>query len=173
MAKSFDIFAASEKIMRMDDETWAHHANPWSVYSRMTAMPLLTFAILSRVWIGWWALAAFAVVILWIWWNPRAFAAPSHTNHWAAHGVFGERVFLNRRSVPIPDHHVAWAYGLTWVSASGVLPWLYGLWAINLWAAALGMVLIVGGKIWFVDRMAWLYQDMKDTNAAYSDWQRV
>lgn len=36
MAKSFDIFAASEKIMRMDDATWVRHANPWSVYSRMT-----------------------------------------------------------------------------------------------------------------------------------------
>ncbi|MEP3947406.1 DUF6653 family protein [Ascidiaceihabitans sp.] len=50
-------------------------------------MPLLTLAILSRVWIDWRALAAFPLIALWVWWNSRAFAAPSHTNHWAAHGM--------------------------------------------------------------------------------------
>ena len=172
MAKTFDIFAASEKMMGMDDATWARHANPWSVYSRMTAMPLLSGAIVSRVWLGWWALIPLAVVIVWIWWNPRAFAAPAHTDHWAAHGTFGERVFLNRKTIAIPAHHTAWAYALAWVSAVGILPWVYGLWVINLWAVLLGIAVIVGGKLWFVDRMAWLYQDMKDADPRYSEWQR-
>lgn len=161
MTKTFDIFAVSERMMGMDDATWARHANPWSVYSRMSAMPLLTIAILSRVWLGWWVLVPLALVVLWIWWNPRAFSAPPDTESWAAQGVMGERVFLNRKTTPIPKHHETWAYGLTWATASGVLPWIYGLWSVNLWAVTLGIALIVGGKIWFVDRMVWLYRDME------------
>ena len=103
MASKWDVFALSERMMGMDDATWERHANPWSVYSRMSILPLMTAAVLSRVWLGWWALVPITLVVLWTWWNPRAFGAPKTANSWAAHGTFGERVFLNRAKVPIPS----------------------------------------------------------------------
>jgi len=35
----------------------------------------------------------------------------------------------------------------------------------------LALTLLVGGKLWFVDRMAWLYRDMKPANPDYAAWQ--
>ena len=57
----------------MSDEVWARHANPWSVWTRFSILPLLVAAIWSRVWIGRWALLPTAAVVLWAWLNPRLF----------------------------------------------------------------------------------------------------
>ena len=40
--------------MRMDDATWRRHANPWSVWTCATVLPVIIFAVWSRVWIGRW-----------------------------------------------------------------------------------------------------------------------
>ncbi|MCB4457640.1 DUF6653 family protein [Leisingera sp. McT4-56] len=168
----FDLFAASERLMKMDDAAWARHASPWSVFSRMSVLPLMTLAIWSRVWLGWGALLPVLLVLAWTWWNPRAFAPPASTDNWASRGTFGERVFLNRAQVPVPRHHEMWANGLAWVSGIGVIPWVHGLWALNPGTALAGLILMIGGKLWFVDRMAWLYQDMQDKHPGYARWLR-
>lgn len=167
-----DIFALSERAMRMDEDAWARHANPLSVFSRFSILPLLSLAIWSRTWLGWWSLVLIAVVLFWTWWNPRAFGPPRSTDRWASRGTFGERVFLNRHVIPIPEHHLIWAKGLTLVSAIGVVPWVYGLWAFDSSSTLLGLALIIGGKTWFVDRMVWLYQDMSDADPTYQSWIR-
>ncbi len=41
-----------ERAMAMDDTTWARHANPWSVWTRVPILPALALAIYSRAWIG-------------------------------------------------------------------------------------------------------------------------
>ena len=122
-----DIFKASERIMAMDDETWARHASPWSVYTRFTCLPLLVLAVWSRVWLGWWALVPIALALAWTWWNPRAFRPRADPDSWAAKGTYGERVFLARKDSPVPAHHLAWALGLTWVSAAGAAVLIWGL----------------------------------------------
>jgi len=167
-----DIFRLAEQMMRMSDDAWARHSNPKSVYSRIAILPLITLAIWSRLWLGWFSLIPLAACLAWTWWNPRAFAAPEHTDNWASRGTFGERVFLRRGSVPVPTHHLFWARFLTFVSAVGLVPWVYGLWTLNISATLLGLVLIIGGKVWLVDRMVWIYQDMKDQDSEYAGWLR-
>ncbi|PCJ08808.1 MAG: hypothetical protein COB16_06535 [Rhodobacteraceae bacterium] len=167
-----DIFAFSARLMAMDEASWAKHANPLSVYSRMSILPLMSLAVISRVWLGWYAVVPVALVVLWAWWNPRAFKPPQSTNSWAAHGVFGERVFLNRAAILIPGHHSRWAVGLGIVSGAGAVPWIYGLWSLDYGMVFFGLALMIGGKLWFVDRMVWLYQDMKGANPTYAGWQR-
>lgn len=56
----------------MDDATWRRHANPWSVWTRFAAFPLLVLAIWSRVWLGWWAFVPVGVMMILLWYNPRA-----------------------------------------------------------------------------------------------------
>jgi len=57
---SIDIHMTLEErissAFRMDEETWLRHANPWSVWTRLTALPLLVAAFWSREWVGWWAI---------------------------------------------------------------------------------------------------------------------
>lgn len=156
----------------MDEEAWQRHANPLSVLSRMSILPLMTVAIMSREWIGWGALVPVGMVLLWTWWNPRAFARPAKTQGWASHGTFGERVLLNHANIPVPDHHMAWAGALTTLAGLGLIPWAYGLWQIDWGFILFGMTLMMGAKLWFVDRMVWLYQDMKSASPTYAAWDR-
>lgn len=159
----------AERMMRMDAESWARHANPWSVWTRvLTPLPLLSLAIASRVWIGWSALAALALVCLWIWWNPRAFAAPKSLESWASRGVLGERVYLHHRD-QVAAHHLAPARALMALSGLGMLPWIWGLWALDFWAICAGIAIIVLGKMWFVDRCAWIWQDWLEAGRGPED----
>ncbi len=44
------------KIIKMDDETWFKHANPWSVWTRLTVLPLIILAFWSRIWLRWYSI---------------------------------------------------------------------------------------------------------------------
>jgi len=165
-----DLFNTAERSMGMTDEVWMRHANPWSVWTRFTCLPLLILAIWSRAWIGWWALLPVALACLWVWWNPRAFPVPAKTDTWASKGTFGERVFLNRAAIPIPKHHHRWAIGLGAMSALGLLPLVWGVWRFDVTMTLLGTVLLVLPKVWFVDRMVWLFEDMKH-HPDYAGWE--
>ncbi len=156
-----DIFKAAERMMAMDDASWARHANPLSVWSRMSCLPLLVLAIWSRIWLGWWFLLPLALAIAWTWYNPRAFGPPDSTDNWASKGVMGERIFLNRATNPVPAHHLKAAHILTAISIIGVVILIYGLIVLNPWATVCGVAVTILSKVWFVDRMVWLYADMK------------
>lgn len=146
--------------MTMDDRTWDRHANPWSVWTRFTCAPLLVLAIWSRDWIGWWALLAFAAAALWTWYNPRAFPVPLSFDTWAGRGTRGERLYLARAEVDIPHHHTRAATVLTIASSLAAMVMVYGLIWLDPWATIAGTALTMAFKAWFVDRMAWLYDEM-------------
>jgi hypothetical protein len=69
-------------VFRMTDEVWKRHANPWSVWTRFGAIPLMILAIWSRVWLGRWCLVPIAAVIVWLWLNPRVFAPVENPTGW-------------------------------------------------------------------------------------------
>ena len=154
-----DIFRLAERSMAMDDAAWKRHANPWSFWTRVIVLPLLALAIWSRVWLGWWALVPVTLVVAWVFINPRAFPAPQRLDDWTSKGVMGERLFLARKETPIPDHHRRWGYGLSIVAGLCAIPLAYGLWVLEPWATLLGIAMALGGKLWFIDRMVWLYED--------------
>ena len=137
-------------------------------------MPLLllfAFAIWSRIWLGWWCLIAVALLVIWTVINPRAFPVPENTNNWASKGTFGERVWLNRKAIPIPSHHAKWAIGLTIGISLATISMIYGLFVLDPWATFLSATLAASLKVWFVDRMVWLYEDMKVDHDIYKSWE--
>jgi len=154
-------------LFRMDDDTWVRHANPWSVWSRTTVLPVLIGAAWSRVWIGWWALVPAAGALLWMWFNPRLFGAPSSLDTWASKAVMGERVWMNRDEVPVPARHRLLPNVLNGVNGIGSLVVGWGVVQLAVWPTVFGAALIYAGKLWFLDRMVWLYEDMKDATPAY------
>ena len=101
-----DLFKFAERSMGMTDAIWRRHANPWSGWTRFSALPLLALAIWSRVWIGGFAWGAVALALFWVWLNPRLFPEPARFDAWMTKGVMGERVFLENRD-NLPAHHLA------------------------------------------------------------------
>lgn len=164
------MFKASEKLMTMSDEAWARHANPLSVYSRFSCLPLLSLAIWSREVLGWYALVPTMLSLFWIWYNPRAFPPPAVTDNWASKGTFGERIFLRRKVLAIPRHHLQMAYLLTVLSGCGLPILVYALYINEMFLIAFANVLIIYPKLWFVDRMVWIYEEMKDTDPQFRGW---
>jgi hypothetical protein len=156
---------AMERSMGMDDATWARHANPWSGWTRVPILPLAALAIWARVWIGWWCLVPLAALIVFARVNPRLFPPPGHLDAWMSRGVLGERLWLARRSAPIPRHHAVWALVLSTLAGLGLIPLGFGLIVLDVGWTLFGLTLSVGAKMWFIDRMVWLH----DTRAA---WQR-
>jgi len=160
-------FAAA---MAMKNATWERHANPWSVWTRVPLLALFALAVFFRGPLGVWFWPVLGALALWALVNPRAFPPPVSTDSWASKGVLGERVWLNRGRIPIPRHHARWALGLSLTSAACLVPLAWGLYALDPWATAFGALGASALKLWFVDRMVWLYEDMKDASPEYAAW---
>ncbi|NCO21732.1 MAG: hypothetical protein GW905_06945 [Rhodobacterales bacterium] len=156
----------------MTDPVWDRHSNPWSGATRLPVLPLLALAIYGRVWIGAWCLIPIALLLVWTWVNPGAFPPPTHTRHWLSRAVLGERVWLNAGTVPIPGHHARAATWLSALAVLGLIPLAWGLWGLLPWAVMLGCTLSVMAKLWFLDRMVWLFQDMAAQHPPYGAWLR-
>ncbi len=151
-----DIGRVTERAMGMDDATWARHANPWSGWTRFSILPLFALAVWSRVWLRWGALVPLALVLVWTWFNPRLFSVPTSFDNWMSQGVLGERVWLARGKTPIAQHHQAIARLLNAAAGTGVAILAYGLWALDIGFTIAGLILAIGAKLWFLDRMVWL-----------------
>jgi hypothetical protein len=159
------------RAFALDNDTWLRHANPWSVLLRNTVLPVLVLAFWSRLWLGWWAIVPVALALLWTWFNPRLFPAPSSLDHWASKAVLGERVWLNRDVVPVPEHHRTVPNVLSVVSGIGMLFVFWGVFIFDAWLTVMGMALVYSGKLWYLDRMVWLWEDMKDADPEYRGWR--
>lgn len=159
-------------FFRMDDAAWMRHANPWSVILRFTVLPILILAFWSRLYLGWLAAIPVAVALVWTWINPRIFPAPQSFDHWTSEAVLGERVWLNRDAVPVPVYHRSVPNVLSTISGTGMLFVFWGVLILDLWPTAFGMALVYCGKVWFLDRMVWLWQDMHDATEEYRSWRK-
>ena len=159
------VLASARALMAMDEATWRRHANPWSVWTRvLTPLPLMTLALWSRVWIGWWAVLPVALVAAWVWWNPRAFPPPVRWDGWAQRGVLGEKAVMAHPGALPPGHRAALGW-LTALASASALVWVWGVAALDLGAAIGGGLATVAFKLWFVDRCAWALADLERAGA--------
>ncbi len=147
-------------LFAMDEAAWARHANPWSGWTRLTALPALALAAWSRDWIGWWALLPFALALAWTWLNPRLFPPPRRLDSWMSRGVLGERLWLARDQVPVPSWHRLVPNLLCLAGLAGFACLAWGVAALHVWPALLGLAVAYLAKLWFIDRMVWLHHDM-------------
>lgn len=157
-------------FFQLDDETWLKHANPWSVYSRYSVLPMMIIAIWSREYIGYYSLIFLFLSLLWAYYNPVFFPKPKSTKNWASRAVFWERLYLNHKNIAIPDHHINMLRIINSIM-SFWLPFLvYGLWNLLFFETLLWAMIVIIWKTWFLDRMVWLYSDMKNDNKEYKSW---
>ena len=149
-------------LFRLDEQGWIRHANPWSFWTRIPLLALITLAIWSRAWIGVWSLVPIGLLALWAWVNPRAFPPPSSMERWVSKAVLGERLWAARDARPVPRHHRRAPVVLSLLALVGVPFLAFGLWKLEIWPVVVGLVLVHVFKLWFLDRMVWLFEDMHD-----------
>ena len=147
-------------VFRMTDEVWTRHANPWSVWTRFGAIPLMILAIWSRVWLGRWCLVPIAAVIVWLWLNPRVFAPVENPTGWAAKGIYGEKLWLMDRP-RVPAGYRAVLRFLIGVAGLGFAILAFGLIMLEVWPTVFGASLIVLGQLWRIDRLGLLFEEQR------------
>ena len=162
----------SEKLMGMNDSTWERHSNPVSVYSRIFSYPLIILALWSyHFWDLLYALGLGISVVLWLYVNPRLFKVPRSTNNWASKVTFGERIWLHHENrTEIPCHHSKiFISTLLIVSGIGFIGTIYFSMIADFKLTLLASLMCWGAKVWYCDRMVWLFEDMKNFEK-YSAW---
>lgn len=169
MTGFFQFIAA---LFQMDERVWERHANPLSVWTRFAAFPLLMLALWSMHWIGWYCLIPIALLAIWFWLNPRIFPPPASTRSWASRAVLGERVYLLRLMHPAPVEHTNVAVLLGVGSAIGALLMAAGLIAAEPFSFVAGGIAVIVFKLWFCDRMVWLFDEMSEQVPEYKSWRR-
>ncbi|TDD34934.1 DUF6653 family protein [Saccharopolyspora elongata] len=148
------------KRLQMDDESWRRHANPWSVWTRFAAIPFIIGSIWSREWIGWWALVPLALTGVWLWLNVKVFAPIEQPASWAAKGIYGERLWLQEKSLVSREHRAIQRL-LIVVGLAGFALTAWGLFVLEIWPTVFGAVLTVLGQLWRIDRFGLLYDELK------------
>jgi hypothetical protein len=161
------------KLFGLQGDRWLRHANPISVWTRFAVLPLLAVSIWSRVWIGWWSIVPIALSLIFMMINPVLFPPPKSTKNWASKGVFGERIWADRKNIELPEQfrsqRVANATYLFQVAGMAVL--IYGLVELDVMAVIAGVVIVQCAKAWFIDRLVLLFDDMKTHHSEYADWE--
>ena len=160
------------KAFGLEGDGWMRHANPASVWTRFSALSLLAVAIWSRDWIGIWSLIPIALAVAWMFVNPLFFRPPQSTRNWASRTVLGERIWVDRDEVELPEQFRSRAPSLLANVYSGIgLAFLaYGLVDLNLPATVAGLLITHGGKVWYLDRVSLLFAEMKGRQAEYASW---
>ncbi len=140
---------------------WKKYTNPWSVWVRFIILPMLIMAVWSRVWIGEWSLVFILLTFIWIWFNPRIFPNKQASSFWTMQAILGERIWLNRKNIYVPEQHFFIIHALQLVVILSFLSCVVGVIILNIWLTLFGLALTCMSMCWFLDRMVWLYNDDK------------
>lgn len=165
--------AKMARVFGLEGEQWMRHANPLSVWSRFSCVSLMALAIWSRTWIGWFCLVPLALAWTWMMVNPRLFPEPRSTRNWASKGVFGERIWAGAGRETLPQQFLSRIPNLANLySTVGLGLLAYGLVTFNLLAVVAGILVTHGGKLWYIDRMVLLFEDVKGRDPEVASWER-
>jgi hypothetical protein len=157
------------RLFGLGGDRWLRHANPKSVYSRFPVLFMIAMSVWSRVWIGRYFLLPLSLSLLWTFFNPRLFDEPNSFDTWAAKGVLGERIWKDRDSYDIPAVWAQQTHVLNAVQLVAMGPFLVGLYKLQLWMTVAGLSVAFVSKLWFFDRMVWLFEDQRE-NEAVREW---
>ena len=123
---------------------------------------ILILAIWSRVWIDWYSLIPIILLIIWLKMNPTLFKTPQNLDNWGSKSVLSERYWSERKMKPVPKQHNTPVLILTILQAIGGIILIVGLWKLDISLIIIGTIIIYMAKMWFLDRMVWIFENMKN-----------
>jgi hypothetical protein len=76
--------------------------------------------------------------------------------------TLGNRIWIDRDDRSVPERHRVVPHVLNAIGGVGMLVVGWGVVRLAVWPTLLGTTLVYAGKLWFLDRMVWLYEDVTD-----------
>lgn len=142
-----------------------------SPYVKLAAPVLVTGALWAQLWIGHAGAVLLtivvAVVLLLI---PRPSIVSSHRRSWTKLVVFGERIWLNRLLVAVPqglNHRLTTLYLVFW---TGTLVAVLGGFTASPILTSTGLLVAYCAQITTFQKLVQLYRVMKDRDPLYRSW---
>lgn len=81
-----------------------------------------------------------------------------------SYGVLGEKIWLRNKTDPAIAHHRSMVRILTFSGILGAVFLIFGLILLSPILTISGLLVTVLSKLWFLDRMVWVYRDMHLNN---------
>ncbi len=154
-------------LFHLDGKGWDRHANPWSVWTRYSVLPLFILAGLLREWSVWLSILAMVMAVVWMFLNPILFPKPVSLKSWATQSVLGEQIYLNRDKEPLPEHHQLPLFVILHLTSTfGLILAVWGVYQYDIQLCILSTLITYLAKSWFLDRMVWLYCDYRREHPA-------
>ena len=150
-----------QKVFHMTDEVWDKHSNPWSVWTRFASLPFLIAAFWSIHYIGKYSLIPILLAMIWLWLNPRLFSKPSSQESWASKAVLGEKVWINHKDSNLKEKHSFVIKFTSSLAFLGLVFLIRGIIIEDITMTILSTIILYTGKMWFLDRMVWVYEDYR------------
>ena len=104
---------------------------------------------------------------MWLLINPTLFSKPKSIDNWGSKAVIGERYWSERKENFVPKHHNVPIMILTILQTIGGIVLMIGLWKLEVNLTIMGMITVYLSKMWFLDRMVWVYEDMTTKGKNY------
>jgi len=146
-------------------------ASAVAILCKLLAPVLLTACLWSKIWLGTagaisLCLGALVLMVL----APKVLATPFEHITWARQVGFGEKVWLNRIFIPVPqnlNYRLTTLYLVFW---SGTLVALWGAFASLPILSATGLAVAYSAQVTCFGKLIQLYRVMRDKYPLYRFW---
>lgn len=156
--------------LQRNDAVWARRAHPASFWIRLAVLP----AFGATLWIRQWVDPGFLVVLLALfvlsWASERLFPAPGDTAAWASRASMGERLLASSRPLP-DDVSRPLLRGLAVTGTVGTIVMVSGAILFDPTVTGIGMVLMLGAKLVYFDRLARLFDRAAQHDPEVAAWR--
>ena len=150
----------------MKEKTWERHANPISGFTRIITYPFVYIPLwflaefLEDPLTHWYVAVLGILVIIWFAVNPRLFKKPANFHHYMSRGVLGEKLWTEDRKKD------TFATTLSVLTAPFFFISLYTSYLQFFWETMFFATVPFLLKLWFIDRMVFLYDHEKSQDCS-------
>ncbi len=149
-------------------------SKPRNLFIRALLLPALLTPLWYQATLGWfWATALSLAAVAWIWIIPPFSKGNTGAKSWLQKATLGERMWLNRMFVPIPNTYHQKALALLIVGLLSVAAAIWGATAHDILIMLTGAILAYLAKFASMFVMVKLFEHMKNAHPIYKSWRNI
>ena len=157
--------------LQRNDAVWARRAHPVAFWMRLAVLPLLAATLWLRPAFDPGFLLILLVLLFMPWLGDRLFPGPGSATSWPVRAALGERLIAEHRTLPMGVSN-GLLRTLVVVGAVGTVIMVSGAILFDASLAVGGLVLTLGAKLVFFDRVGRAWRAAADGDAEVASWAR-
>ena len=157
--------------LQRNEAVWERRAHPLGFWIRLAVVPLLVATLWARQWIDPGFLIILLALVLLAWLAERAFPGPGAASSWPVRACLGERLVAEHRTLPMGVSN-ALLRTLVVIGGIGTVIAVSGAILFDASLAVGGLVLMLGAKLVFFDRVGRAWRTAAESDDEVASWAR-